>query len=89
MGTCGQPGYVFRDFCLKQGIDFIIFCLNQGIDFINFCLKQGIFSWTINSLCLLVERALSNARLLKCSRFFLSDLVCRPRVPSEDRGNWG
>ena len=39
MGTCGQPGYVFRDFCLKQGIDFI-----------NFCLKQGIFSWTINSL---------------------------------------
>ena len=40
MGTCGQPGYVFRDFCLKQGIDFIIFCLNQDIDFINFCLKQ-------------------------------------------------
>ena len=32
MGTCGQPGYVFRDFCLKQGIEFIIFCLNQGID---------------------------------------------------------
>ena len=27
MGTCGQPGYVFRDFCLKQGIDFIIFGL--------------------------------------------------------------
>ena len=44
MGTCGQPGYVFRDFCLKQGIDFIMFCLNQGIDFINFCLKQSIFS---------------------------------------------
>ena len=20
MGTCGQPGYVFRDSCLKQGI---------------------------------------------------------------------
>ena len=40
---CSQPGYVFQDFCLKQGIDFIIFCLNQGIDFINFCLKQGIF----------------------------------------------
>ena len=31
MGTCGQPGYVFRDFCLKQGIEFIIFCLNQGV----------------------------------------------------------
>ena len=29
MGTCGQPGYVFRDFCLKQGIDFINFCLKQ------------------------------------------------------------
>ena len=50
MGTCGQPGYVFQDFCLKQGIDFIIFCLNRGIDFISFCLKEGIFSWTINSL---------------------------------------
>ena len=53
MGTCGQPRYVFRDFCLKQGIDFIIFCLNQGIDciyFIDFCPKQGIFSWAINSL---------------------------------------
>ena len=25
MGTCGQPGYVFQDFCLKQGIEFIIF----------------------------------------------------------------
>ena len=35
MGTCGQPGYVFRDFCLKQGIDFIVSCLNQGIDFIK------------------------------------------------------
>ena len=32
MGTCCQPGYVFRDFCLKQGVEFIIFCLNQGID---------------------------------------------------------
>ena len=38
-----QPGYVFRDFCLKQGIDFIIFFFFQGIDFINFCLKQGNF----------------------------------------------
>ena len=34
---CGQPGYVFRDFCLKQGIEFIIFCLKQ-----DKCLKQGI-----------------------------------------------
>ena len=38
MGTFGQPGYVFRNFCLKQGIEFI-----------NFCLKQDIFSWTMNS----------------------------------------
>ena len=27
MGTCGQPGYIFRDFCLEQGIEFIIFVL--------------------------------------------------------------
>ena len=51
MGMCGQPGYVFGDFCLKQGIDFIIFSLNQGIDFINFGLEQGIFSWTIKRRC--------------------------------------
>ena len=46
MGTCGQAGYVFRDFCLKQGLDFIIFCLNQDIDFINFCLKKGILNYS-------------------------------------------
>ena len=40
MGTCGHPGYVFRDFCLKQGIEFIIFCLNQGIDLSIFVLNR-------------------------------------------------
>ena len=40
MGTCGHPGYVFRDFCLKQGIEFIIFCLNQGIDLSTFVLNR-------------------------------------------------
>ena len=49
MGTCGQPGYVFRDFCLKQGIEIIIFCLNQGTALSIFFLKQDVFSWTINS----------------------------------------
>ena len=43
MGTCGQPGYVFRDFCLKQGIEFIIFCLNQGTDFSIFVLNRISF----------------------------------------------
>ena len=36
METGGQPGFVFRYFCLKQDIDFIMFCLNQGIEFIIF-----------------------------------------------------
>jgi len=40
MGTCGQAGYVFQDFCLKQGIEFIIFCLNQGIDLSIFVLNR-------------------------------------------------
>ena len=40
METCGQPGYVFRDFCLKQGIEFIIFCSNQGIDLSIFVLNR-------------------------------------------------
>ena len=26
-GTCGKSGYVFRDFCLKHGIDFYRFVL--------------------------------------------------------------
>ena len=29
MGMCGQPGYVFRDFYLKEGIQFTIFCLRD------------------------------------------------------------
>ena len=40
MGTCGQPGYVSWDFCLKQGIEVIIFCLDQGIDLSIFVLKR-------------------------------------------------
>ena len=43
MGMCGQPGYVFRDFCLKQGIKFIIFCLNQGIGLSIFVLNRMSF----------------------------------------------
>ena len=43
MRTCDQPGYVFRDFCLKQGIEFIIFCLNQGIDLSIFVLNRISF----------------------------------------------
>ena len=43
MGTCGQPGYVFRDFCLKQGIEFIIFCLNQVIGLSIFVLNRISF----------------------------------------------
>ena len=50
MGACGQPGYVFRDFCLKQGIDFI------NLSFF----KQGIFSWTINSLRYSVDQAVNS-----------------------------
>ena len=40
MGTRGEQGYVFRDFCLKQGIEFIIFCLYQGIDLSIFVLNR-------------------------------------------------
>ena len=43
MGTCGQPGYVFRDFYLTEGIEFIIFCLNQGIDLSIFVLNRMSF----------------------------------------------
>ena len=95
MGTCDQPGYVFRDFCLKQGIDFIIFCLNQGIDFINFCLKldclQSAFSLKIRpdetkkeSLCTDVppppEKRMS---LIFSSRAY--DLVSRDKRPRRSR----
>ena len=41
--TCGQPGYVFQDFCLKQGIDFIIFCVIQGIGLSIFVLNRISF----------------------------------------------
>ena len=83
MGTCGQPGYVFRDFCLKQGIDFIIFCLSQGIDLINFCLKQGTFSWTINSLRVCSTNVLnrvSKIRILSQKRVGKSSIFVLNRV---------
>ena len=41
MGTCGQSEYVFRDFCLKRGIDFHHFALNR-VSFRGKFLKQGI-----------------------------------------------
>ena len=41
MGTCGQSVYVFRDFCLKQGINFYHFVLNR-VSFLGKFLKQGI-----------------------------------------------
>ena len=58
----GRPGYVFREFCLKQGIEFIIFCLNQGIDLSNFvlnwvkCLKTG---YQKSEFCLKQSRKIS------------------------------
>ena len=42
MGTCGHPGYVFRDFCLKQGNDFIIFCLKRRIFLNSFVIANGV-----------------------------------------------
>ena len=41
MGTCGQSGYVFPDFCLKQGINFYCFVLNR-VSFLGKFLKLGI-----------------------------------------------
>ena len=55
IGTCGQSGFVFRDFCLKQGVDFYHFVLNRVFFLANFlnrvqfwakCLKQGIKNQT-------------------------------------------
>ena len=52
MGTCGQPGYNFWDFCLKQGIDFQLsfFVLIRVSILSIFVLNRVSFSWTINSL---------------------------------------
>ena len=57
MGTCGQSGYVFRYFCLKQGIYFYQLCLINRVSFLGrfltckqgkvLCFKQGIKSRTI------------------------------------------
>ena len=43
METWSQPGYVFWEFCLKQGIEFIILCLNQGIGLSIFVLNRISF----------------------------------------------
>ena len=43
MGTCGQPGYVFRDFVLNGVSNLSFFCLNQGIDLSIFVLNRMSF----------------------------------------------
>ena len=72
MGTCGQPGYVFRDFRLKQGIDFIIFCLK--LDYLQsaFSLKIRPDETKKESLCTDVP-PLSEKK--KCLSFFLLGLT--------------
>ena len=43
MGTCGQPGYVFRDFVLNRVSNLSFFCLNQGLDLSIFVLNRLSF----------------------------------------------
>ena len=43
VGMCGQSGYFFRDFCLKQGINFYHFVLNR-VSFLGKFLRRGIVS---------------------------------------------
>ena len=47
MGTWGQPGYVFRDFCLKQGIFLNSFVIANGFDKKEFRVRvgQGMRGW--------------------------------------------
>ena len=56
MGTCGQPGYVFRDFCLNQGIDFINFFLKLHCLQSAFSLKIRPDETKKESLCTDVPR---------------------------------
>ena len=72
MGTCGQPGYVFRDFCLNQGIDFINFFLKLD------CL-QSAFSLKIRPDETKKERLCTDvpppSEKKKCLLFFLLGLT--------------
>ena len=72
MGTCGQPGYVFRDFCLKQGTEFIILQAQVLINIRVKCLKQGIKNLnsvlTLYSLRVTYRFYLSNARRFYSSK---------------------
>ena len=87
MGTCGQPGYVFRDFCLEQGIEFIIFCLNQGIDLSIFvlnwvkCLKQT--GYQKSEFCLKMGRKISDISIcLKQGQGMRGRAASTPPSPS-------
>ena len=50
-----------------------------------------IVSILLRQMQLLVSLALEKRDSQNANVFFFRrwDLVCRPRVPSEDRGNWG
>ena len=71
METCGQPGYVFRDFFLKQGIDFINFCLNLDCLQSAFSLKIRPDETRKDSLCTDVPSPSEKKSLL----FFLLGLT--------------
>ena len=74
MGTCGQPGYVFRDFCLNQGIDFINFFLKLDCLQSAFSLKIRPDETKKESLCTHVPPPSEKKSV---SYFFFSGL--RPR----------
>ena len=82
MGTSGRPGYVFRDFCLKQGIDFIIFCLNQGIDFINFFLKLDCLR---SAFSLKIRPVLFSSSAIANHDVIIYALVSRDKRPRHSR----
>ena len=52
MGTCGQSRYVFRGFCVKQGIDVDHFFLHRVSWFWVKCPKRGIKRDDSNDFCL-------------------------------------
>ena len=84
MGTCGQPGYVFRDFCLNQGIDFINFCLKLDCLQSAFSLKIRPDETKKESLCTDVPPPSEKKNV---SYFFFSAyaLVSRDKRPRRSR----
>ena len=78
MGACGQPGYFFRDFFLKQGRKISDICLKQGQNMRGRAAPpySGIYRVPPPPPGQVIPSAMLIKRFMRCSSYFWHQNVC-------------